>query len=236
LRLVLSRSSVPRFLKAKGWRRVRPRLAPARQRDLAATAKRAAMAQAQQVVATGQGRVLYLDECDPHLLPVIRALWMKGPRLRIPMPGTNAKQACFGALAAATGRWHWVDHPRTLAVQLVAFLDHLAAHYPTGPLYLALDSVSTHTAKAAPRWLAAYPRGQVRWLPNYGAHAANPVLRTWGLLNRGLAANRLAGSRAWSRLLIVSSTTSPAIRPPCHSLAQERGPFGQGDTVACFNA
>jgi transposase len=193
-RLVLSRSSVRRYLKAKGWRWARPRLAPARKRDPEAPAKLAALAEAQQAVAQGRGHLLYLDECDLHLLPVIRAMWMKGPRLRIPTPGTNAKRAFFGALDAASGRWSWVDHDRKLAVHFVAFLDHLAAQYPTGPLYLALDNAPTHTAKVVERWLAAHPRVQVLWLPKYGAHEVNPVERIWGLLKTDIAANRLAGT------------------------------------------
>jgi transposase len=195
-RLALSRSSVRRYLKAKGWRWARPRLAPARKRDPEAPAKLAALARAQQAVAAGVGHLLYLDECDLHLLPVIRAMWMKGPRLRIPTPGTNAKRAFFGALDAASGRWHWVDHDRKLAVHFVAFLEQVAAQYPTGTLYLAMDNVATHHAKVVRRWLAAHPRVQVLWLPKYGAHEVNPVERIWGLLKSDIAANRLAGTLA----------------------------------------
>jgi transposase len=193
-RLVLSRSSVRRHLKAKGWRWARPRLAPARKRDPEAPAKLAALAQAQQAVVAGQGHLLYLDECDVHLLPVIRAMWMKGPRLRIPTPRTNAKRAFFGALDAATGRWHWADYERKLAVHVVSFLEQVAAAYPTGTLYLALDNVATHHAKVVQRWLAAHPRVQVRWLPKYAAHEVNPVERIWGMLKTDIAANRLAGT------------------------------------------
>jgi transposase len=192
--LALSRSSVRRYLKAMGWRWARPRLAPARKPDPEAPAKLAVLARAQQAVADGLGHLLYLDECDLHLLPVIRAMWMKGPRLRIPTPGTNAKQACFGALDAASGRWHWVDHERKRAVHFVAFLNDLVTAYPTGPLYLALDNAPIHTAKVVQRWLVAHPRVQVLWLPKYGAHDVNPVERIWGLLKTDIAANRLAGT------------------------------------------
>lgn len=194
--LVLSRVSVRRYLKIMDWRWARPRLAPARKLDPEKAAKLAALTAAEQAVAAGAGHLLYLDECDLHLLPVIRAMWMKGPRLRIPTPGTNAKRAFFGALDAATGHWFWVDHERKLAVQFVAFLEHLAAQFPTGTLYLALDNAPTHTAKVVQRWLAAQPRVQALWLPKYGAHEVNPVERIWGLLKTDVAANRLAGSLA----------------------------------------
>jgi transposase len=195
-RLALSRSSVRRYLKGKGWRWARPRLAPARKHDPEAPAKVAALAQAQQAVAAGCGHLLYLDECDLHLLPVLRAMWMKGPRLRIPTPGTNAKRAFFGALDAASGCWHWADHERKLAVHFVAFLEQVAAAYPSGMLYLAMDNVAMHHAKVVQRWLAAHPHVQVLWLPKYGAHDVNPVERIWGLLKSAIAANRLAGTLA----------------------------------------
>lgn len=192
--LALSRASVRRYLKAKGWRWARPRLAPARKQDPEKAAKLAALAAAAQAVADGAGHLLFLDECDLHLLPVIRAMWMKGPRLRIPTPGQNAKRAFFGAREAASGVWHWVDHDRKLAVYFVAFLDELAAYYPTGTLYLAMDNVATHQAKVVQRWLAAHPRVRVLWLPKYAAHDANPAERIWGLLKTDIAANRLAGT------------------------------------------
>ena len=192
--LALSRSSVRRYLKAKDWRWARPRLAPARKTDAAVAEKLAALAAAQQAVVAGRGHLLYLDECDLHLLPVIRAMWMKGPRVRIPTPGTNAKRAFFGALDARTGRWCWVDHDRKLATHFVAFLEHLATQFPTGTLYVALDNAPTHTAKVVQRWLAAQPRVRALWLPKYGAHEVNPVERIWGLLKTGVAANRLAGT------------------------------------------
>lgn len=193
-RLVLSRSSVRRYLKAKGWRWARPRQAPARKHDPEAPAKLATLARARQAVADGLGTLLYLDECDLHLLPLIRAMWMKGPRLRIPTPGTNAKRAFFGALDAASGRWHWTDHDRQLAVHFVAFLEQLAGAYPTGTLYLAMDNVATHHARGVQRWLADHPRVQGLWLPKYAAHEVNAVERIWGLLKTDVAANRLAGT------------------------------------------
>jgi transposase len=194
----LSRSTVRRCLRAAGWRWARPRLAPASarpvKRDPAAAAKLAAIARAAAAVAAGAGHLLYLDECDLQLLPVVRAMWMKGPRARVPTPGQNARRAFFGALDAASGAFHWADHERKLAVHFVAFLERLAALYPTGRLFLVLDGAPAHTAKAARAWLAAHPRVHVLWLPAYAAHESNPAERIWGLLKDAVAANRLAGS------------------------------------------
>ncbi len=197
-RLVLACSTVRRYLKAVDWRWARPRLAPAsvlrRKRDPETEDKLAAIATALVVVAQGVGHLIYLDECDLHLLPVVRAMWMKGQRVRVPTPGSNAKRAFFGALDAVSGAFLWVDHDRKLAAHFVEFLEQLAATYPTGPLYLALDNVKTHDAKVVRAWLNANPRVQMLWLPKYAAHEVNPVERIWGLMKDKVAANRLSGS------------------------------------------
>lgn len=197
--VALSTSRVRHYLHATGWRWARPRLAPAtyapaqqRKHDPAAPFKLALIAQALVDVAT----VLYLDECDLHLLPVVRAMWMKGPRLRIPTPGQNAKRAFFGALDARTGAVHHLVRPKKLAVHFVEFLDHLAQAYPGGEVVLVLDNVITHDAKVVRHWLAqpAHARFRLLWLPKYSAHEYNPIERVWGLLKDAVAANRLAGS------------------------------------------
>ena len=197
-RLDLAGSTVRRYLRQMDWRWARPRLAPAsvlrRKRDPQAEEKLAAIAAAGEMVASGIGHLIYLDECDLHLLPVVRAMWMKGQRVRVPTPGTNAKRAFFGALDGASGRFHWAEHDRKLAVHFVEFLAQLAATYPKGPIFLAFDNVITHDAKVVRAWLAANPRVRVLWLPKYAAHDANPVERIWGLMKGEVAANRLSGS------------------------------------------
>jgi transposase len=181
-RLVLSRSSIRRSLHRMGWRWARPRLAPARKRDPEAEVKGAALAQATRAAAQGLAHLLYLDESEVHLLPLVRAMWMKGQRVRIPTPGTNARHAFFGALDVVSGRWLWADHDRKLAVHFVAFLDPLATAYPTAVLYLALDGAPAHTARVVARWLAAHPRVIALRLPTYAAHRENPAERIWGLM------------------------------------------------------
>lgn len=198
-RLELSFSTVRRYLKLKEWRWGRPRLAPAsllrKKRDPAAEAKMAAISAALALVAQGVGHLLYLDECDLHLLPVIRAMWMKkGRRVLVPTPGKNAKHAFFGALEASSGLFHFADHERKLAVNFRAFLDKLAGLYPEESLYLVLDSAPAHTAKIIEKWRLANPRVTLLWLPKYSAHEVNPAERVWGLLKDAVAANRLAGS------------------------------------------
>jgi len=198
-RLALSPSSVRRHLKASGWRWGRPRLTPATQApghqkkaDPAAATKLKLIERALASAAT----VLYLDECDLQLLPLIRACWMKGPRLRVPTPGQNVKRTIFGALNARTGELAWLIQPRKRAVDFVAFLEHLALAYPSGAVVLVLDNVITHDAKLVRAWLARpeHARFRVLWLPKYTAHEHNPIERVWGLLKDHVAANRLHGS------------------------------------------
>lgn len=198
-RLVLSSSRVRELLHATGWRWARPRLAPAthaprgqRKEDPATPLKLALIARA----LAGAATVLYLDECELALLPVVRAMWMKGPRVRIPTPGQNVKRAFFGALDARTGALHYAVQPKKLAVHFVAFLEQLAQAYPTGEIVLILDNVITHDAKVVRRWLAQPEHARVRllWLPKYSAHEHNPIERVWGRLKDAVAANRLAGS------------------------------------------
>jgi transposase len=198
-RLVLSPGSVRRYLHQAGWRWARPRLAPAthaprgqRKEDPATPLKLVLLAQAVASAAT----LLYLDECDLHLLPVIRAGWMKGPRQRVPTPGRNARRALFGALDARTGRLYHLVRPRKRAAEFVEFLDALARAYPTGEVVLVLDNVVTHDAKLVRAWRARPEHARFRflWLPKYSAHEHNPIERIWGLLKDAVAANRLHGS------------------------------------------
>lgn len=194
--VLLSRYSVRRYLHRRGWRWARPRLAPAQERrpDPLAAERRAALAAAQAEAERGAAHLVYVDESELHLLPLIRAMWMKGRRVRVPTPGQNAKHAFFGALDTVTGQWFWTHHPRKLAVHFVAFLEQIATAYPRGRLYIAMDGAPAHTAKEVQRWAEAHPRVTLLRLPTYAAHEENPVERIWGLMKDAVAANRLAGS------------------------------------------
>ncbi len=192
--LALSCASVRRSLHLEGWRWRRPRLDTARKRDSEAASKLAALERARELAVGGLAHLLYFDECDLHLVPVMRSMWMKGDRVRVPTPGKNRRHAFFGALDAVTGEWYWMDSERKLAAHFVAFLNRIVAAYPTGALYLALDSAPTHTAKVVDKWLLANPRVRVLWLPKYSAHKHNPVERVWRSMKDNVAANRLVGS------------------------------------------
>jgi transposase len=145
--------------------------------------------------APAEAAVLALDECDVHLLPVLRAMWTRrGQQVRIPTPGGNRTRAVFGALDLESGAWHYAVCARKRAVEFVAFLEQLAAAYPQRPLLVALDNASIHTAKAVQAWLAEHPAVDLLYLPAYSGHERNPVEKVWWRLKDKVAANRLHGS------------------------------------------
>ncbi|MDP9381046.1 MAG: transposase [Chloroflexota bacterium] len=85
-------------------------------------------------------------------------MWMKGERVRVPTSGKNGRYAFFGALNVVTGEWLPADHDRKLGTHFLAFLKRVAAAYPTGVLYVALDSASAHTASLVQEWIEANRR------------------------------------------------------------------------------
>jgi transposase len=139
--------------------------------------------------------ILAADECDVHLLPVLRALWMpQGEQIRIPTPGTNRKRSVFGALDLDTGQWHYQVVPRKRAVEFLAFLEQVVLAYPGRSLHLVLDNASIHKAKVVQTWVAEHPQVHLLYLPAYSGHTHNPVEKVWWRLKDQIAANRLHGS------------------------------------------
>ena len=188
----LSRTTVRRARRALDyrWRRPRHEL----RHDPEARGKMQALAE-RIVGAPAEAAVLALDEGDVHLLPVLRAMWMRrGEQRRIPTPGGNRKRAVFGALDLESGAWHDTVAARKRAVEFVAFLEQLAAAYPGRPLLLAADNASIHTATAVRAWLVEHPTVELLYLPSYSGHEENPVEKVWWRLKDKVAANRLHGS------------------------------------------
>jgi len=188
----LSRATLRRMVLAQGFRWRRPRHALPSDPQAAAIMWRLCHRLLQ---APAAAVILALDECDIHLLPVLRAMWMPtGKQVRIPTPGTNRKRAVFGALDLTTGQWHYQVVGRKRAVEFVAFLEQLILAYPGQPLLLVLDNASIHKAKIVQAWLADQPQAELLWLPAYSGHEQNPVEKIWWRLKDRIAANRLRGS------------------------------------------
>jgi len=147
----------------------------------------------ERVMAAPEDAVLLcLDECDVHLLPVLRRMWMRrGQQARVPTPGTNRKHSVFGALNPDTGAWTYTVTTHKRSVEFIAFLERLLEEYPAVPLQLVLDNASIHTSKAVRAWLAEHPEVELLLLPTYAGHAQNPVEKVWWRLKDRVAADRL---------------------------------------------
>jgi transposase len=188
----LSAATVRRVLHALAYRWRRPRLTLPVDPTAAAIMWRL---YDRIIHAPARATILCLDECDVHLLPVLRAMWMRrGQQAGVPTPGTNRKRAVFGALEWDSGRWHYLISERKRAGEFIAFLEQLLLTYPARPLLIVLDNASIHKAHAVEAWLGEHPRVQLLYLPAYSGHRHNPVEKVWWRLKDQIAANRLHGS------------------------------------------
>lgn len=187
--LALSASTLRRCLHGLDFAWKRPRHVLPRDPD--APAKMHALGQ-RIFRAPADAVILCLDECDLHLLPVLRSMWMRrGQQRDVPTPGKNQKRGIFGALELETGRWLYQITMRKRTEEFVAFLEHLLGSYPAQPLLLVLDNASIHHSRALQAWLSEHPRIELLHLPSYAGHRENPVEKVWWRLKSHVAANRL---------------------------------------------
>ncbi len=140
--------------------------------------------------------VLCLDECDVHLMPVLRQMWMlkgrgRGKQVGVPTPGLNQKWSLFGALEWETGRWLYTVTERKRSIEFIAFLEKLVLSYGGRPLLVVLDNARIHKSKAVQEWLGEHTGVQLLYLPTYTGHRENPVEKIWWRLKSQVAANRL---------------------------------------------
>ncbi len=194
VRLTFSAASVRRLLVGLGFRWRRPQLALPADPEAAPKLDRLA---ATLFAAPADAVTLALDECDVHLLPTLRAMWMRrGRQAHVLTPGSNRKRGVFGALALdgpCPGAWHYAVTERKRAAEFLAFLEQLVAAYPARPLYLVLDNASIHTAKLTRAWLADHAQVTLCFLPAYAGHRENPVEKVWWRMKQQVTANRLYG-------------------------------------------
>lgn len=146
----------------------------------------------QLLKAPKEAVILCLDECDVHLLPVLRSMWMlRGAQAQVPTPGLNRKRSVFGALEWESGRWVYEIFERRRSVEFIAFMEKLMFSYPGRPVWLVLDNASIHKSKAVMEWLSEHPTVRLLYLPTYAGHRENPVEKVWWRLKGQIAANRL---------------------------------------------
>lgn len=137
--------------------------------------------------------------------------------MRVPAAGEDRKFAVFGALDYASGRLVWRLSPGKDGAAFVAFLDHLAAAFPDGPLVVVLDNVGYHKGRLAKDWWMAHQdRVRPLWLPAY-APELNLIERVWRHLK-----DKLACHRWWADLAALEDATAAL-------LAQLQARFHQPD-------
>lgn len=192
LGLQLSRSSVRRLVHAMGYAWRRPRHVLPKDPETASKMRHICST---LLAAPAHAVVLCLDECDIHLMPLLRAMWMRrGQQVDVPTPGYNRKRGIFGAMELETGALHYTITLSKKAADFIAFLEKLAKAYPGRPMYLVLDNASIHHAKLVQEWLKQHPRVHLLFLPAYSGHRYNPIEKVWWHLKQQVAANRLHGS------------------------------------------
>ena len=174
----ISQSTVRRILRTFDFRHNRPRHSPKKAFDPLLKEKLRAILEVLSSRVRGN-HVIYADECDIHLLPPIRAMWMKkGKQVRIQTPATNEKRSIFGALNIHTGQWIYRIFDRKRTAEFIEFLNHIVSFYPTGKIYIILDNYSIHKAKLVQEWLTSHPRVKLYYLPCYMPEL-NPVEKIW---------------------------------------------------------
>jgi transposase len=182
-------STVRRALHAIRFSWHRPKLTPARKVDPLRAARQAHLSEI--LAGSPDANLIAADECDVHLLAVLRAMWQRvGTQLRLPTPGQNRRRSVFGGLNIRTGQWHYrlADHKRT--ADFIDFLTMLLQAYGQGPIFVIVDNASIHSSKALLTWLAQQPRLHLVYLPTYSGHELNPVEKVWWRLKQFIAANR----------------------------------------------
>ena len=110
--------------------------------------------------------------------------------MSVPAAGEDGKFAVFGAVDYASGQVLWRLSPRKDGAAFVAFLDHLVAQLPEGPLVVVLDNVGYHKGRLAKDWwMAHHDRVRPLWLPAY-APQLNLIERLWRHLKDKLSCHR----------------------------------------------
>ena len=151
----------------------------------------------------GAFRLVYLDECEVHRHPHLGRLWRRrGTTARVPAAGEDARFVVYGALDYASGQVSWRIAPAKDTATFVAFLDHVAATWPTGQVLVVLDNVGYHKSHEARRWWVAH-RDRIRpmWLPAYSPEL-NLMERVWRHLK-----DKLANHRWWADLPALERAT-----------------------------
>jgi hypothetical protein len=136
--------------------------------------------------------VLFQDECDVHLLPNRKAMWMQcGNQTRIHAAGINQKKSVFDSLDISKGGFIHREFDRKRSVGFIQFLECVVSHYPADRIHI-IHSYSIHKSRDVKEWLAKNPRVRLYFLPCYNLQL-NPVEKIRWFLKATVTANRLYG-------------------------------------------
>jgi transposase len=184
-----SYATVKRQLKKLVYRWGRPRHTVVNAEDPEAESKVAAIRQAIQN-AGPDDFVVFMDESDVHLLPLLRAMWMPpGKQVRIPTPGTNKKRAIFGGMDVINGEWFYYICDKKRTAEFTEYLSQIEQSHTTGIINIVADNGTAHISKGTAKWLEKHPRMNLLFLPKYSPQL-NPVEKVWWFLKNRLFANR----------------------------------------------
>lgn len=138
--------------------------------------------------------LLFLDECDVHLQPLIGDNWqMRGTQNRIEDARQNRKAYCFGAIDFSTGRVSCLVKDRKRSCEFVAFLEALRCKYGEG-IHLVLDNYSIHYSRRVRDYLEGRPGVfEFHFLPTYSPWL-NPMETVWREMKQAVCRNQFHGT------------------------------------------
>jgi transposase len=94
---------------------------------------------------SGERVLLFVDECFLHWGDVCGYGWGKrNERLTLDVVNTQARQAFYGALDAATGEMHLMPYPVAQSDNTADFLVELQSRYPNAKLTVCWDNARWH--------------------------------------------------------------------------------------------
>ncbi len=198
--LRLSRWKVRQLMRSLRYRFTRPKHTPRRldpQREAINQAIGRRIAEVR-----GQKALVFEDEADIRLFPVLRRMWQRiGEQVRLMAPMQNEKRTIFGAIDIETGEVFHRIFARKRTLEMAAFLADLLGHYGGQGVLVILGHASIHKSRALKEWLAEHPQVELIYLPRYGGHLDNPLEKLWWHLKGYAAAKRCC--RSMAELLLV---------------------------------
>lgn len=105
-------------------------------------------------IATGEVRVLFLDECHLVWGDISGYVWgSRKERVEVPVKSEKQRQTYFGAFDYHTKQFSLNQYPTGDSDSTIAFLNLLLEKFPNSRLYIVWDGVSYHRSVAVREFL-----------------------------------------------------------------------------------